>query len=47
MDRVALRGLQAPGRTQGVLPQEREEGQTFVVDLVWAWTPGRPRPRTT
>ncbi|WP_170837787.1 dihydroneopterin aldolase [Streptomyces sp. TP-A0874] len=33
VDRVALRGLRARGH-HGVLPQEREEGQTFVVDLV-------------
>ncbi len=33
MDRVALRGLKARGH-HGVLPREREEGQTFVVDLV-------------
>lgn len=33
MDRVALRGLKARGH-HGVYPQEREEGQTFVVDLV-------------
>lgn len=33
MDRVALRGLRARGH-HGVYPQEREEGQTFVVDLV-------------
>ena len=33
MDRVALRGLKARGH-HGVFPQEREEGQTFVVDLV-------------
>ena len=33
MDRVALHGLRARGR-HGVLAREREEGQTFVVDLV-------------
>jgi len=33
VDRVALRGLRARGH-HGVFPQEREEGQTFVVDLV-------------
>ena len=33
MDRVALRGLRARGY-HGVFPHEREEGQTFVVDLV-------------
>lgn len=33
MDRVTLRGLRARGR-HGVFPQERAEGQTFVVDLV-------------
>ncbi|MEU8587215.1 dihydroneopterin aldolase [Streptomyces sp. NPDC048664] len=33
MDRVALRGLRARGH-HGVFPKEREEGQTFVVDLV-------------
>ena len=33
MDRVALRGLKARGY-HGVFPEEREEGQTFVVDLV-------------
>ncbi|WP_324785569.1 dihydroneopterin aldolase [Streptomyces sp. H51] len=33
MDRVALRGLKARGH-HGVFPEEREEGQTFVVDLV-------------
>ncbi|MGW2325604.1 dihydroneopterin aldolase [Streptomyces sp. NPDC001700] len=33
MDRVALRGLRAHGH-HGVFAQEREEGQTFVVDLV-------------
>ncbi|MBA0053069.1 dihydroneopterin aldolase [Streptomyces sp. AJS327] len=32
MDRVALRGLRARGY-HGVFPREREEGQTFVVDL--------------
>lgn len=33
MDRVALHGLKARGH-HGVFPREREEGQTFVVDLV-------------
>ncbi|MEU6531736.1 dihydroneopterin aldolase [Streptomyces sp. NPDC046928] len=33
MDRVALRGLRARGY-HGVFPEERREGQTFVVDLV-------------
>ena len=33
MDRVALRGLRARGH-HGVFPKEREEGQTFIVDLV-------------
>ncbi|MBV9023417.1 MAG: dihydroneopterin aldolase [Streptomycetaceae bacterium] len=33
MDHVVLRGLKARGH-HGVYPQEREEGQTFVVDLV-------------
>ncbi len=33
MDRVALRGIQARGH-HGVFPQEREAGQTFLVDLV-------------
>lgn len=33
MDRVALRGLRALGH-HGVFPEEREKGQTFVVDLV-------------
>ncbi|MGW5094059.1 dihydroneopterin aldolase [Streptomyces nodosus] len=33
MDRVALRGLKARGH-HGVFPEEREEGQTFVVDVV-------------
>lgn len=33
MDRVVLRGLRARGH-HGVLPQERAQGQTFVVDLV-------------
>lgn len=33
MDRVALRGLTARGH-HGVFPEEREQGQTFVVDLV-------------
>ncbi|MEV4435872.1 dihydroneopterin aldolase [Streptomyces sp. NPDC049555] len=33
MDRVALRGLKARGN-HGVFPREREEGQTFIVDLV-------------
>lgn len=33
MDRVALRGLRARGH-HGVFPQERAEGQTFVVDVV-------------
>lgn len=33
MDRVALRGLRARGH-HGVFPWERDEGQTFVVDLV-------------
>ncbi|MEG8276677.1 dihydroneopterin aldolase [Streptomyces sp. AHA2] len=33
MDRVALRGLRARGH-HGVFPEERKEGQTFVVDLV-------------
>jgi 7,8-dihydroneopterin aldolase/epimerase/oxygenase len=32
MDRVALHGLRARGH-HGVLPREREEGQTFVVDV--------------
>ncbi|MFJ4772313.1 dihydroneopterin aldolase [Streptomyces uncialis] len=32
MDRVALRGLKARGH-HGVFPKEREEGQTFLVDL--------------
>ncbi|MFD8717899.1 dihydroneopterin aldolase [Streptomyces sp. NPDC059629] len=32
MDRVALRGLRARGH-HGVFPKEREEGQTFIVDL--------------
>ncbi|MGW0711115.1 dihydroneopterin aldolase [Streptomyces sp. NPDC002643] len=32
MDRVALRGLRARGY-HGVFEHEREEGQTFVVDL--------------
>ncbi|MDK1341777.1 dihydroneopterin aldolase [Streptomyces sp. 378] len=35
MDRVALRGLKARGH-HGVFPKEREEGQTFIVDLVLA-----------
>ncbi|MFF8942632.1 dihydroneopterin aldolase [Streptomyces sp. NPDC014864] len=33
MDRVALRGLKARGH-HGVFPEERQEGQLFVVDLV-------------
>jgi dihydroneopterin aldolase len=33
VDRVALRGLRARGH-HGVFPTERDEGQTFVVDLV-------------
>jgi dihydroneopterin aldolase len=33
VDRVALRGLKARGH-HGVFPKEREEGQTFIVDLV-------------
>ncbi|MEV0776407.1 dihydroneopterin aldolase [Streptomyces sp. NPDC050433] len=33
MDRLALRGLKARGH-HGVFPHEREEGQTFIVDLV-------------
>ncbi|MEU3662215.1 dihydroneopterin aldolase [Streptomyces sp. NPDC032940] len=33
MDRVALRGLKARGH-HGVFPKEREEGQTFLVDIV-------------
>ncbi len=33
MDRVALRGLKARGH-HGVFAKEREEGQTFIVDLV-------------
>ncbi|MFY1678143.1 dihydroneopterin aldolase [Streptomyces sp. WMMC905] len=33
MDRVALRGLRAHGH-HGVFPEEREKGQTFVVDVV-------------
>ncbi|MCP3769703.1 MULTISPECIES: dihydroneopterin aldolase [Streptomyces] len=33
MDRVALHGLKARGH-HGVFPREREEGQTFIVDLV-------------
>ncbi|TVL92144.1 dihydroneopterin aldolase [Streptomyces sp. SAJ15] len=33
VDRVALRGLRARGH-HGVFAQEREQGQTFVVDLV-------------
>ncbi|WP_062210498.1 dihydroneopterin aldolase [Streptomyces sp. NBRC 109706] len=32
MDRIALRGLRATG-FHGVLPRERAEGQTFVVDV--------------
>lgn len=32
MDRITLRGLRARG-FHGVLPEERAEGQTFVVDL--------------
>ena len=32
MDRVALHGLRVRGH-HGVFPREREEGQTFVVDL--------------
>jgi dihydroneopterin aldolase len=32
VDRVALRGLRARGH-HGVFPKEREEGQTFIVDL--------------
>lgn len=32
MDRVALRGLHIRGH-HGVFPQEREEGQVFVVDV--------------
>ncbi|CAM5250859.1 hypothetical protein STENM223S_00427 [Streptomyces tendae] len=33
MDRVALRGLRARGH-HGVFPKEREDGQTFLVDIV-------------
>lgn len=33
MDRVALHGLKARGH-HGVFAHEREEGQTFIVDLV-------------
>lgn len=33
MDRVALRGLKARGH-HGVFLKEREQGQTFIVDLV-------------
>ncbi|MEG3628422.1 dihydroneopterin aldolase [Streptomyces poriticola] len=33
MDRVALRGLKARGH-HGVFPEEREAGQTFLVDVV-------------
>ncbi|MGW2763959.1 dihydroneopterin aldolase [Streptomyces sp. NPDC001275] len=33
MDRVALRRLRARGH-HGVFPKEREEGQTFLVDIV-------------
>ncbi|TFI27588.1 dihydroneopterin aldolase [Streptomyces niveus] len=33
VDRLALRGLKARGH-HGVFPHEREEGQTFIVDLV-------------
>ncbi|MFI6350808.1 dihydroneopterin aldolase [Streptomyces sp. NPDC050560] len=33
MDRVALRGLRALGH-HGVFAREREDGQTFVVDVV-------------
>lgn len=32
LDRVALRGLRGFGR-HGVLPQERRDGQSFVVDV--------------
>jgi dihydroneopterin aldolase len=32
-DRVALRGLRGRGR-HGVFPKEREEGQTFLIDVV-------------
>jgi dihydroneopterin aldolase len=37
VDRVALRGLKARGY-HGVFPREREEGQTFIVDLVLGQT---------
>jgi dihydroneopterin aldolase len=33
LDRIALRGLRARGH-HGVLPRERAEGQTFLVDVV-------------
>jgi dihydroneopterin aldolase len=33
LDRVAVRGLRARGH-HGVFPREREQGQTFVVDIV-------------
>lgn len=33
LDRVAVRGLRARGH-HGVYPREREQGQTFVVDVV-------------
>jgi len=33
LDRVSLRGLRGFGR-HGVLPHERQEGQTFLVDVV-------------
>ncbi|WP_245646356.1 dihydroneopterin aldolase [Nocardiopsis trehalosi] len=33
LDRIAVRGLRARGR-HGVLPEERRDGQDFVVDVV-------------
>ena len=39
-DRIELRGLRAHG-FHGVLPQEREQGQPFVVDVT-LWLDARP-----
>ncbi len=33
LDRIAVTGIRARGR-HGVLPQERQDGQTFLVDVV-------------
>lgn len=46
VDRVALSGLKARGH-HGVFPKEREEGQTFIVDIVLGLDTRPPPPTTT